>query len=412
MNSAALFSESLTSLRKNKVRSFLSMLGIVIGVAAVIAMVAIGEGAREETRKQIESLGDDWILIGYWGMRNAGVRTERGMPHDMTEREAEAIENECSTIRAATPGNGETMQAVSGYSNHSTRITGVYANYFDIRRWRTVAGSVFNQQDSHDRKRVCCLGSTAARELFGNRNPVGEEIRLDKLPFRVIGVLEEKGNTGGRDEDDQIVIPWGTFRTLAPHEQSMHLYAAAKPGIPIEIVKGQIRSLLRQRHKLAPEMNDDFRIIDRTMGARAQAESTATFNLLLMAIASISLVVGGVGIMNIMLVSVTERTREIGLRMAIGANGGTILGQFLTEAITLCGLGGLLGFAVGAGVAEFAQWKWEMPTILSYWMAGVAIAFSSAVGLFFGFYPAWRASRLDPIEALRFEYPANRRIKV
>lgn len=403
MNTAALFSESLTSLRKNKVRSFLSMLGIVIGVAAVIAMVAVGEGAREKTRRQIEALGDDWIMIGYWGMRNAGVRSERGMPHDMTEREAESIENECSTIRAATPGNGEGIQAVSAYSNHQTRLTGVYANYFDIRRWKLAAGALFTQEDSDERRRVCCLGSTAARELFGERNPIGEKIRLDKMPFRVIGVLQEKGNTGGRDEDDQIVIPWGTFRTLMPHELSMHLYAAAKPGIPINIVKGQIRSLLRQRHNLTPEMNDDFRIIDRSQGAIAQAESTQTFNILLMAIASISLVVGGVGIMNIMLVSVTERTREIGLRMAIGANGGTILGQFLTEAVTLCGLGGLLGFVLGAGVAEFAEWKWEMPTILSYWMAAVAIAFSTVVGLFFGFYPAWRASRLDPIEALRFE---------
>jgi putative ABC transport system permease protein len=405
MGLMTLLSEAFGSLGKNKVRSFLSMLGIVIGVGAVIAMVALGEGAKARVRAQIAALGDDWIMIGFWGIQRAGVTKQGGTSPNLAEDDAAAMVRDCPTIRAATPSNSLNLQLISNVGNYQTRVMGAYSSYFDIRTWKAVAGTEFSEEDSALRNRVIVLGQTVARELFGETNPLDQTIRIRGLPFTVIGVLESKGTSSdGRDNDDTAIIPWETFKQmLAGTEVAQTIFAAAKPGIPLAIVKQQVRSLLRARHKLDDEDDDDFRIIDRAMTAQADAEATQTFNTLLMAIASISLVVGGVGIMNIMLVSVTERTREIGLRMAIGANGGHILGQFLVEAIVLCAVGGLMGFAGGLGAAHFLHWKWNAPIVVSYWMAGVAIGFAAGVGLFFGFYPAWRASRLNPIEALRYE---------
>ncbi len=403
MNVFMMIGEAVASLGKNKVRSMLSMLGIIIGVASVIAMVAVGEGAKQRVRAEIEALGDDWLLIGYWGIQRSGARSMVGITPRMAEDEAEAIVRECSTIRAASPSNRMSLQVASSFNNYQTSVQGIYPSYFDIRRWKIQAGSLFTEDDLNSR--VCCIGQTAARELFGDVSPLEQQIRVRQITFRIIGVLAPKGTTGdGRDNDDIILFPWHVFqRQIAGNEISRTLLAAARPGIPLEIAKQQVRSMLRQRHQLAEEDPDDFRIVDFSLSAEADAKATETFNWLLMTIASISLVVGGVGIMNIMLVSVTERTREIGLRMAIGANEGHILGQFLIEAVVMCLVGGILGFAVGVGVAQIVrdQAGWEV--VISYWMAGVAVAFASAIGLFFGFYPAWRASRLDPIEALRFE---------
>ena len=405
MNATSLLAEAFQSLGKNKVRSFLSIMGIVIGVAAVIAMVAIGEGAKEKVKQEIASLGDDWMMVGFWGMQRGGARSAQGTTATNAEEDARAIAQGCSAVRATTPSNRISFQIVSSYNNYQTSVQGVQASYFDIRRWPTVRGDAFTEEDSAVRRRVCVIGQTAARELFGQTNPVGEDIRLNQLQFRVIGVLASKGTSSdGRDNDDVILAPWGTFKALlAGNESAQTLFAAAKHGVPLAVVKQQVRSLLRQRHRLDEEEDDDFRIIDRALTAQTDAAATETFNMLLAAIASISLVVGGVGIMNIMLVSVTERTREIGLRMAIGANGIHILGQFLVEAIVLCALGGLLGFLGGYGVSALVEWKWQLPTQVSYWMAAIAVAFACTVGLFFGFYPAWRASRLNPIEALRYE---------
>jgi len=253
--------------------------------------------------------------------------------------------------------------------------------------------------------KVCCIGGTVARELFGAVNPVGETIRINRVAFDVIGVLESKGvGSDGRDNDDMVVIPFSSFeRYLAGREVSGTLMAAAKHGYDPAVAKQQIRDLLRQRHRLTDDEDDDFRIFDRSLTMQANAEATRTFNTLLTTIASISLLVGGVGIMNIMLVSVTERTREIGLRMAIGAAGYQVLEQFLCEAIVLCGLGGLFGFAGGWLVSKFVSWNYGWDTIISPWMAALAVAFATLVGIFFGFYPAWRASHLDPIDALRYE---------
>ena len=405
MNPLTVVYEAFISLSHNKVRTGLSVLGIVIGIASVIAMLAIGEGAQQRVEREIEALGDDWLTIGFWGIQRGGVRRQQGVPPDLAERDAVAIGKECTAVRAATPSNTMRVQVVSSYGNHQTAVQGVYPDYFNIRRWNAVAGELFTHDDMITMRRVCCIGQSSARELFGGVYPIGQTIRVNRITFEVIGLLEAKGSGGeGRDFDDIIVFPWRVFqRLVAGNEISQTMYAAAAPDVPLSVAREQIGSLLRQRHRLASDETDDFRIIDRSVAAQASAETTRTFNWLLTTIACISLVVGGVGVMNVTLVSVTERTREIGTRMAIGANGTHILGQFLTEAVVLCGVGGLLGFWIGVLVAQFVSWRLGWDVLVSYWMAMLAIGFSTAVGLSFGFYPAWRASKLDPIEALRYE---------
>jgi putative ABC transport system permease protein len=406
MNLTTLIAEAFHSLGKNKVRTTLSVLGIVIGVGAVIAMVAVASGAQRKVEREIAAMGDDWLTIWYTGVTRGGAHREQATPPNQSKEDAEAIAAECSGVRAASPTNRVGAQVVSQYGNYRTGVMGVYPNFFDIRRWNAVEGRVIDADDMQIQAKVCCLGTTVVRELFGSVEPLGGEIRVNnRNSFKVVGVLEPKGvGSDGRDFDDVILFPFTSFqRLIAGNEPSGTLFAAAKPGVPLATAKEQIRQVLRRRHRLADEDEDSFRIMDRSLMAQANAEATATFNTLLTSIASISLLVGGVGIMNIMLVSVTERTREIGLRMAIGANSSHVLGQFLCEALVLCLIGGLLGFGAGCATAEWVAsfYGWEIE--ISYWMAAVAVAFASAVGIFFGFYPAWRASRLDPIYALRFE---------
>lgn len=405
MGPFALFAEAMQSLGKNKVRTALSMLGIVIGIGSVIAMVAVGSGAQKKVEREIQAIGDDWLMVMYWGMQRAGVKKQAPLAPNTTRDDAEAIERECSAVRAASPTNRVSAQCVSEFGNYQTSVMGVYPNFFDIRRWKCSVGEIFTPEDMLIQSKVCCIGTTAAKELFGAMNPVGQTVRVNRVPFEVVGLLESKGTgSDGRDYDDVILFPYSSFqRQIAARETSGSLFAAAKPGISLSVAKEQIRQVLRQRHKLSDDEDDTFRIFDRQITSQALAENTRTFNLLLTVIASISLVVGGVGIMNIMLVSVTERTREIGLRMAIGANGWHILGQFLIEAVLLCVVGGLVGFGTGWAAAEIIRTQYQWDVDVSYWMAGIAVAFASAVGLFFGFYPAWRASRLDPIEALRYD---------
>jgi putative ABC transport system permease protein len=405
MNPLSVISESFRSLGKNKVRTALSILGIVIGIASVIAMVAVGAGAQRKVEAEIQSIGDDWVMIMYWGMQRSGVRKQSAMPLNMTRDDAEAVERECPAVRAASPMNRMSMQVICAYGNYQTSIMGVYPNFFDIRRWACSVGQPFTLEDMQMNNKVCVIGTTAARELFGSVNPVGQTIRVNRAAFEIGGLLESKGTSSdGRDNDDTILFPYTTFqRVIAGNEPSGSFIAASRHDMPLSVAKEQIRQLLRQRHRVPDEEDDPFRIFDRSQAAQLVAESTQTFNMLLTIIASISLIVGGVGIMNIMLVSVTERTREIGLRMAIGANGWHILGQFLCEAVILCVVGGMFGFLGGWGVAQVVSDKLGWAIDISYWMAGIAVAFASIVGLFFGFYPAWRASRLDPIEALRYE---------
>ncbi len=405
MSPLAIVAESLHSLTKNKIRTALSVLGIVIGIGAVIAMVAVATGAQRKVEREIAAIGDDWLTIWYMGTGRGGVHRDQATPLNMTRDDAEAIERECPGVRAVSPTNRIGAQVISQFGNYRCGVMGVYPSFFDIRRWDCAAGRTFTTEEMAMHAKVCCIGQTAANELFGAMNPVGQTIRVNRAAFEVIGLLEAKGvGSDGRDFDDIILFPFTSFqRLIAGNEPSGTLFAAARPGVPLAVAKEQIRTVLRERRRLGDNDDDTFRIMDRSLMAQATAESTRTFNLLLTSIASISLVVGGVGIMNIMLVSVTERTREIGLRMAIGANSTHILGQFLCEAVALCAVGGLIGFAAGWAASQVvtAHLGWE--TEVSYWMAGVAIAFATAVGLFFGFYPAWRASRLDPITALRFE---------
>jgi len=405
MSPLPVIAESLHSLGKNKVRTALSILGIVIGIGAVIAMVAVATGAQRKVEREIAAIGDDWLTIWYMGETRGGVHRDQATPLNMTRDDAEAIVRECPAVRAASPTNRVPAQVISQYGNYRSGVMGVYPSFFDIRRWNCSVGRCFDYEEMAMNAKVCCIGSTAARELFGAVPPVGQTIRVNRVAFEVIGLLESKGvGSDGRYFDDIILFPFTSFhRLIAGNEPSGTLFAAAKPGVPLAEAKKQIRDLLRQRRRLGDTDEDTFRIMDRSLMAQANAEATRTFNLLLTSIASISLIVGGVGIMNIMLVSVTERTREIGLRMAIGANGLHVLGQFLCEAVVLCAIGGLFGFAAGWGVANVVSQRLGWETEVSYWMAAVAIAFATGVGLFFGFYPAWRASRLNPIDALRFE---------
>ncbi len=397
--------EAIQSLGKNKVRTSLATLGIVIGIASVITMVAMGEGTRRRVQRDIAALGDDWLLIFSWGVQRQGIQTAAGTSPTMTTDDAKAILRQCPLVRAATPSNRMTFQVSSKYANYQTSVIGVFSSFFDIRRWRAAHGRLFDEDDEASLAKVCCIGQTTARELFGSVNPVGETIRVNRAPFTVIGLLAAKGRSSdGRDYDDLILFPFRVFQTkIAGQERSATMLVAARSGVPMTVVHERVRELLRERHRLGPDEADDFRIVDFAENAQIQEETTESFSQLLLVIASVSLIVGGVGIMNIMLVSVTERTREIGLRMAIGADGRHVLSQFLVEAVLLCCAGGLAGVLLGVGTAEALQRYKEWEVAVTPWSLAVAVTFSLVVGLFFGFYPAWRASRLDPIEALRFE---------
>jgi putative ABC transport system permease protein len=405
MNLVGLIAESLVSLGKNKVRTGLSMLGIIIGVGAVITLVAMAQATKIRVESEIARLGDDWMYIWYWGVSRGGVKKGDQQRKPMqTKMDCEAIMEECAAVRAATPTNRLTQQVKCSYGNYSTTVMGVMPNYHDIRRWPAEVGRVLDDTDELAKRPVCCIGLTTARELFGSVDPVGEEITVKNARFKVVGLLSFKGRTGMRDEDDVILFPYSTFEAkIAGTEVSGSMVAAAQYSVHPKVAEDQIRSLLRQRHNLHDDEPDDFRIFALSESAQVREESSDSFAWLLGMIASVSLCVGGIGIMNIMLVSVTERTREIGLRMAIGAGSGDILLQFLIEAIVLCTLGGIIGMFGGWGFSYLlTAWK-HYETAVSYWIAGIAEGFAFITGVFFGFYPAWRASRLDPIEALRYE---------
>ncbi|MCG8405604.1 MAG: ABC transporter permease [Phycisphaerales bacterium] len=404
MNLFALIAEAVSSLGKNKVRTGLSMLGIVIGVGAVITLVAMGQATKSRVEEEIAKLGDDWMFIGYWGMPRSGVRKgEQERKPLQTKIEADGIIQQCTAVRAATPRNRMTMQVRSSYSNYASQVVGAYPCYQDIRRWTVDAGRLLDQGDEENNRPVCVIGQTTARELFGSVNPVGEYITVKNSRFKIVGLLSFKGRGGWRDLDDIILFPYMVFqRKIAGTEVSGTILAAAHHGINAKIAEEQIRGFLRQMHNLREDDADDFRIHSQSESARTKTAASQEFQFLLRMIASISLVVGGIGIMNIMLVSVTERTREIGLRMAIGADGVDILSQFLIEAVMLCTLGGVIGMFVGWGFSHLmTQQGYE--TQISYWIAAIALGCAFITGILSGFYPAWQASRLDPIEALRYE---------
>ena len=410
MNLLALLRVALRALAINKLRSTLTMLGIIIGVAAVIVMIAVGSGAQARVEEQIRSLGSNLLLILSGATTSGGVRLGFGSNLTLSEDDAAAIAREIPEVIAAPALRGS-AQIVWGNQNWSTVIFGVTPEYLEAREWELAAGRIFDPSDQAGATKVCLLGATVARQLFGGVDPIGQTIRVRRVPFTVIGVLETKGQSMmGTDQDDLILMPLSTARkrvlgttNLAKQRSVGTIWVKVPDGHDMKAAEEQVRALLRQRHRLQPGQDDDFSLRNLEEVASAQEASSRVLALLLAAVASVSLVVGGIGIMNIMLVSVTERTREIGLRRAVGARTRDILGQFLVEAVTLSLIGGLAGIALGLAaalaIAQFAGWR----ILVSPAAVALAVAFAFVIGVFFGFYPARKAAHLNPVEALRFE---------
>jgi putative ABC transport system permease protein len=410
MNLASSIRIALRALRVNKLRSMLTMLGIIIGVAAVITMIAVGAGAQARVEDQIRGLGTNLVILFPGSVTSGGVRMGAGSRSTLTEDDAYAIQREVRGVQAAAPTLRGTGQVVAGNNNWSTAFYGVTPEYFEVRNWAIATGKIFDAADLTGSGKVALLGETVARSLFGDADPVGQVIRIRKVPFTVIGTLERKGqNLLGQDQDDVVLMPLSTARNRVLGGGTARQRTVGSASIKVregedmsEAIE-DMRSLLRQRHRLQPGTDDDFTLRNLSEVLQAQEQSSRIMTLLLAAIASVSLLVGGIGIMNIMLVSVTERTREIGLRMAVGARGRDILAQFLVEAVTLALIGGALGILLGVGgsyaIGHLAEWRTELHPEAIVLAAG----FAAAVGVFFGFYPARKASRLLPIEALRYE---------
>jgi len=393
------------ALSRNVMRSSLTMLGIIIGVGAVIAMVAVGQGAKAQVEAQIASIGSNMLLVYPGSTTQGGVHAGLGAATTLTEEDAEAIQKELSSVRLAAPTLRTVAQVVSANQNWSTGIQGSTPAYFEIRDWPLESGSLFTSADVSGAAKVAVIGKTVAANLFGSQDPVGQIIRIQNVPFKVIGVLVPKGQSAmGQDQDDTVIIPFSTLqkRIMGVTYAGAILISAYSPE-ETAIAQQQIQLLLRQRHHIPPGQDDDFTVRNMTDIASAAEASSRIMTLLLGSIASVSLIVGGIGIMNIMLVSVTERTREIGIRMAVGARGRDILMQFLVEAVALSVAGGLLGVVFGVAGSSLVSIIVHWPTIISIHSILLALFFSIAIGVFFGLYPARRASKLDPIEALRYE---------
>ena len=409
MNQLETFRVAVRALGRNKLRSFLTTLGIVIGVGAVIAMVAIGEGAKAQVEQAFSAMGTNLLIVVSGSSSSGGARGGFGSQPTLTWDDLKAMRTELSAVRAVAPALRTGAQVFSDDANWSTGVQGTTPDYFALRNWPMALGAPFTDSDLDNGSKVAVLGQTVSTKLFGaNANPVGQTIRVRNIPFLVVGVLAVKGQTpNGQDYDDTVLIPVSTYSAkiqggLQKYLSGMIMVGALSAS-DTPRAQQQITSLLRERHHLAPGVDDDFSIRNLTEMASAQAQGTQTLTTLLASIAAVSLLVGGIGIMNIMLVSVTERTREIGTRMAIGAKPAQILMQFLIEALTLSFLGGLLGVALGIGTAKILAAKFGWPMLIRTDVALVAVVFSALVGIIFGLYPARKASLLDPIDALRYE---------
>jgi putative ABC transport system permease protein len=393
------------ALGRNKMRSSLTMLGIIIGVGAVIAMVGIGEGAKRMVNAQIASLGDNLLTVFSGSHMSGGMRGGAGTVTSLTAEDADAIRNSIPLVSKVSPSVRTGGQVVAGNLNWGTSIEGYGPDFVSIRSWPVVKGAMFTEQDVKGATKVCLLGQTTVDNLFPGQDPVGEIIRIKKLPFRVIGVLAPKGqNAFGRDQDDIVIVPYTTAqKKLMGITNVQSIMASAVDRKQMDEATAQIRELLRRRHKILPGAEDDFTVRSQLDVANAVGSTSKIMTVLLGVVASISLVVGGIGIMNIMLVSVTERTREIGIRMAVGAKGKDILVQFLVEAMVLSLIGGIIGILLGLSAAKIVSMTAKWPIFTSVSAIALAFCFAGFVGIFFGFYPARKASLLDPIEALRFE---------
>ncbi|MSU25118.1 MAG: FtsX-like permease family protein [Opitutus sp.] len=396
------FLVALRALRRNTMRSMLTALGIIIGIGAVITTVSMGNGAKARIEAQVAALGRNIITVYPGNFTSGGMRGGYGSASTLTAEDADAIAAEVADIEGVSPEVDTRSQVLANGLNWNTRIYGESADYPYIKSWRIAAGSMFGEQDVKSLAKVAVVGKTVVDQLFPNEDPVGQTLRIRNLPFRIVGVLDVKGfSSYGSDQDDVVIIPYTSHMRRVSRTTSVGkiLIEGSSPE-KLEVVKERITDLLTQRHK---GREPDFTVRTQEEIAAAATETSKTMTLLLGGIALVSLVVGGIGVMNIMLVSVTERTREIGIRLAIGAHGRDVLLQFLIEAILLSVLGGVLGILLGIGASEFASAYFGLPTLVSPASVILAVAVSTVIGIFFGFYPARKAAELDPIEALRYE---------
>jgi len=400
---------ALRAIFRNKIRAFLTTLGIVIGVAAVIAMMAIGAGAKARVAEAFAAMGTNLLIIQPGSTSTSGVQGGFGSMPTLTWDDYVAIRDEVSTVKAAAPSLRSNLPVISDEQNWTTSVTGTSPDYFEIRNWPIALGAAFTQVDIESGTKVIVLGQTVVDKLYGpSADPVGQSVRIGSIPFQVVGVAAKKGQSAtGQDYDDAAFIPYSTFASKVQGGLSKYLrgtiMVAATSADTTSKAQSDITALLRDRHHVPTGGDDDFQIHNLSEIAGAQQQGTDTMTTLLASVAAVSLAVGGIGIMNIMLVSVTERTREIGIRMAVGAKPNHILSQFLIEALSLSVAGGLIGVAWGVGVATYLAARFKWPMLIQPDVITVSVGFSALVGIVFGMYPAWKASKLDPIDALRYE---------
>ena len=407
MTNSDAISSALDALRLHKLRSALTMLGVIIGVAAVIAMMAVGAGAREQVLAQIRSLGSNLLVISPGNVTKAGVRLGAGASPTLSDEDALAILSDIPAVQAAAPFISGKNQVVAGGINWATVINMINPSYLEARDWALEQGRIFEPEELTGGAQVALLGQTLAAKLFSDVDPIGQVLRVGSVPFQIIGLLTKKGQSAfGQDQDDVLLIPLVTGQRLGNRNQVKSrsvggIYVKVREGESLSDVQEEVTSLLRQRHRLQAFQDDDFSVRSLADMTAAKEQSVSTLSLLLAAIAGVSLVVGGIGIMNIMLVNVTERTREIGIRLAIGARGFDIMRQFLVEAVILTVIGGTFGVLGGLGVSYVISQVAEWPLLVEPSSVALALLVSGLIGVFFGWYPALRASRLDPIDALR-----------